>query len=268
MVLLKNKSIEKRLKKLKIIFLDMDGTIYMGNDIFPWTIDFLKGLTAKNIRYVFLTNNSSRSADAYVNKLAKMGIEASIEDIYTSGDATIDYLKEHKVKKIFLMGTPSLEEAFVKAGFKLSDNNPDMIVMGYDKTLTYQKLNTAYHLIKHGVPWCATHPDMLCPTPTGFDIDLGAMMQALISATGVEPKVIGKPNAEMTGPLLNRLGVSSEYVAIMGDRLYTDIKTGLNGGLISILVLTGEATKEDVKTSEVAPHIMIDKNIDLLDFFS
>lgn len=261
-----NTALAERLTKLELIFLDMDGTIYMGDDLFEWTPPFLKGLQERGIRPVYLTNNSSRSKSAYQDKLAKMGVQAHLDDIYTSGDATIDYLKQEGIQRIFLMGTPSLEEAFIEAGFTLAETEVDMVVMGYDKTLTYEKLNTAYHLITAGIPWCATHPDLLCPTPHGFDIDLGAMMQALISATQVQPKIIGKPHAEMTGPLLKRLGVPTQQVGIMGDRLYTDIKTGLNGGLVSILVLTGEATAEDVRTSEVNPHLVIEKNIDLLEY--
>lgn len=261
-------AVAARLRDLKLIFLDMDGTIYMGDQIFPWTLEFLSGLEERGIRRLFLTNNSSRSAESYVQKLSAMGIAAEQSDIYTSGDATIDYLKAQGVRKLFLMGTPSLEDSFTKAGFELTESSAEMVVMGYDKTLTYEKLNCAYQLIRSGVPWCATHPDLLCPTPEGFDIDLGAMMQALVAATDVQPKVIGKPHAEMTGPLLQRLGIPTRQVAIMGDRLYTDIKTGLNGDLLSILVLSGEATRADITTSGVEPHLVLEKNSDLLSYLS
>lgn len=258
--------ISSRLKELEIIFLDMDGTLYMGDQLFEWTPVFLNGLREYGLRAVFLTNNSSRSRSAYHEKLAGMGINVNQEDIYTSGDATIDYLRQLGASRIYLMGTASLEKSFQEAGFVLANNAVDMVVMGYDKTLTYEKLNRAYHHIAEGVPWCATHPDLLCPTPDGFDIDLGAMMQSLIHATGVQPKIIGKPHAEMTGPLLKRLGVDPSRVAIMGDRLYTDIQTGLNGGLLSVLVLTGEAGREDVANSDIQPHLILERNVDLLSY--
>lgn len=214
-----------------------------------------------------MTNNSSRSREDYVDKLQRLGIEVGTEDIYTSGDATIDYLREEtKHKNIFLLGTPSLQAAFYNAGFILTDD-ADCVVMGYDKSLTFERLNHAYHLLVEGKPFIVTHPDMVCPAPGGtFDIDAGAMMQALIAATGVEPKVIGKPQPTMMAPLLRQLTFDKDQMAIMGDRLYTDIRAGASSGILTILVLTGEATEKDVETSAVKPDYVLARSIDLLDF--
>ena len=260
--------IEKRLEKIKLFALDMDGTIYLGNQIFPFTHPFLEGLKNAGKKYVFLTNNSSKSGDDYFQKLKKMGIETDRSLIYTSGDATIEYLKGILPgARIFLMGTRNLEDDFRNAGFRLDESSPDFVVLGFDLTFTYEKLEKACHFIRQGVPFIATHPDFNCPIEQGQMIpDCGALSAAITAATGVKPKVIGKPNKEMLEGLLKRAGVTKEELCIMGDRLITDIKMGIDFGILNILVLTGEAKAEDLSHSPIIPDFVIGKNVDLLSF--
>ncbi len=260
--------IRKRLEKIKLFALDMDGTIYLGNQIFPFTLPFLEGLKKAGKKYVFLTNNSSKSGDDYFQKLKKMGIEADRSMIYTSGDATIEYLKGIRPgARVFLMGTLNLEEEFSKSGFILDESAPDFVVLGFDLTFTYRKMDKACRFIRQGVPFIATHPDFNCPMEENqMAPDCGALSAAITAATGVKPKVIGKPNREMLEGLINRTGVSKEELCIMGDRLMTDIKMGLDFGILNILVLTGEAKEEDLMGSSILPDFVIEKNVNLLSY--
>lgn len=260
--------IERRLKKIKVFALDMDGTIYLGNKIFPFTLPFLEGLKNAGKKYVFLTNNSSKNSGNYYDKLKKMGIETDRSMIYTSGDATIEYLKGLRPgARVFLMGTQNLEDDFSKSGFILDESAPDFVVLGFDLTFTYSKLDQACRFIRRGIPFIATHPDFNCPMEENqMAPDCGALSAAITAATGVKPKVIGKPNREMLEGLLNRTGVSKEELCIMGDRLITDIKMGLDFGILNILVLTGEAKKEDLMATAILPDFVIEKNVDLLSY--
>ena len=255
--------------------LDLDGTLYQEDRLFDGTLEFLSGLDRHHIQKTYVTNNSSKGSLDYFKKLSSLGISLTADEIYSSADATLDYLKQSThYNRIFLLGTPSLEAAFAAAGFTLTPN-AQCVVMGYDKTLTYEKLNQAYQLIKSGVPFIVTHPDILCPIKDGgFDLDLGALMQPLIYATGVEPVVIGKPHAPFIDGLLNKLYAGNKEVfdsrslAIMGDRLYTDIRTGRDNNFLSILVLTGEATRDDVEQSDLVPDFILEKNVDLLSYLN
>jgi HAD superfamily hydrolase (TIGR01457 family) len=261
-------NIKTRLKKVKVVALDMDGTIYLGNSIFPFTGSFLNGLTDSGKRFVFLTNNSSRNAQDYYLKLREMGLNVEKSQIYTSGDATIEYLNSMKPNaKIYLMGTENLEEDFRLSGFHLTDTDPDFVVLGFDLTFTYEKLEKACDLVRQGVPFIATHPDFNCPVEDGGMIpDCGALSAAITAATDVLPKVIGKPHQEMLEGILNRAKIKKEELCIVGDRLMTDIKMGQDFGIPSILVLTGEAQLEDLESSDVVPDLIIEKNIDLLKY--
>jgi len=272
-VMLAENEFRKKLQGVQCILLDLDGTLYQEDRIFDFTLDFLAGLDRCGIRKIYLTNNSSKGRSDYFNKLTSMGISLKEDEIYSSGDATLDYLKRcTDYQRIFLLGTPSLEAAFTAAGFILTPD-AQCVVMGYDKTLSYEKLNQAYQLIKSGVSFIVTHPDTLCPIKNGgFDIDLGALMQPLIYATGVEPVIIGKPHPPIIDGLLEKLSAGSrrpfnlQSLAIMGDRLYTDIRTGKENDFLSILVLTGEACRDDVEQSDVTPDFILKRNVDLLNY--
>ncbi|NTW72063.1 MAG: HAD-IIA family hydrolase [Eubacteriaceae bacterium] len=240
----------------------MDGTIYLGDDLIDGAREFLGKIKAEGKEYIFLTNNSSKNKEAYIQKLNKMGINALDKDIFTSGDATIYYLKKYtKFKNIFLLGTPSLEEAFIEAGFNvIKERSADIecVVMGFDTTLTYEKLWIACDYIRE-VPYIATHPDFNCPLEGGkFMPDIGAMIAFIKASTGKEPVVIGKPKEYMLEAILDTYNLEKGDVAMVGDRLYTDIKMGYDLGVTSVLVLSGETTMDDYNESEIRADYIFD----------
>ncbi len=244
------------LSKIKCFLLDMDGTVTIGNELLPGAAEFLKYLKESGRDYLFMTNNSSKNSDDYVQKMRGLGIACNPIDVMTSGEATVNYLYSLKPKaRVYLMGTPELEKQFLDYKFILTDKNPDFVVLGFDKTLTYEKLVIGCDLIRAGVPYIATHPDFNCPMPNDAYIpDCGAMMELIKASTGKTPKVIGKPNREIVESVFRkRCQYKPEEFAMVGDRLYTDVKTGINAGITSILVLSGEATMKDVNESDVKP---------------
>ncbi|MDZ7260580.1 MAG: HAD-IIA family hydrolase [candidate division KSB1 bacterium] len=260
--------IRKRLEVVRCFVLDMDGTIYLGNELFPFTLDFLKALEEKARDFIFLTNNSSQSARDYAQKLSRMGIQVPPEKIYTSGDATIEYLLElNQGKNLFLLGTKSLHRAFREAGFVTDSCSPDFVVLGFDLTFNFQKLDQACRFIRRGVPFIATHPDFNCPQQGGDMLpDCGALAAAITAATGVSPKVIGKPNQEMLNGLLKRLNLNKKYLAFIGDRLMTDIRIGELYGITTILILTGETKSEHLAHSPIKPDFVFEKIIDIAEY--
>lgn len=252
-----------RLKKKECFLLDMDGTIYLGDELIYGAKEFLKKIKEENKKYLFLTNNSSKNKGSYVEKLAKLGIEAKENEIFTSGEATTIYLnKIKKGAKIFLLGTKALEEEFEKAGFKLikeRDQEVDFVVLGFDTTLTYEKLWIACDYISEGVKYIATHPDYVCPLAGGKCMpDVGSIMALVKGTTGKEPLVVGKPNKYIVDGILEKYKLKKEDLCIVGDRLYTDIRTGLDNGLTSILVMSGETNKKMLANTEFVPDYVFD----------
>lgn len=232
----------------------MDGTVYLGNTILPGALQFLRYLKSTGRDFLFLTNNSSRCAAYYARKLTDMGWPASPEDILTSGLATCLYIASRKPgARICLLGTPELEAEFRKNGLNLTDTEPDFVVLGFDTTLTYEKLANACRLISAGVPYIATHPDINCPTETGYIPDCGAMMALIQAATGKTPKVIGKPNREIIDAAFARKPYGLQNMAMVGDRLYTDIATADNASITGVLVLSGETQAADLVQSSIRP---------------
>ena len=242
-----------RLSSLRVFMLDMDGTIYLGDRLFPCTLPFLSYLRSTGRRAVYLTNNSSRSRDKYVTRLASFGIDASPDDIFTSGEATTLWLSERAPgAHIYLAGTPSLEREFEDAGFTLTAKDPSYFVLGFDQTLTYEKLTLICNLVRSGIPYIATHPDFNCPVEGGFIPDIGATIAYIEASTGRRPDVvIGKPNRTIAEMAMRKYGAAPEELAMVGDRLYTDIALGANAGIASILVYSGETTREDYQASSV-----------------
>ena len=258
----------EKLKQKKCFLLDMDGTIYLGNNLIDGADRFLEILKEKGKKYIFLTNNSSKNKEEYVKKLSGMGIDAHLEDIFTSGEAAVIYLnKIKKNAKIFLMGTKALEDEFIKAGFVLTKERGekiDFVVLGFDTTLTYEKLWIACEYLAGGVPYIATHPDFNCPLADGkFMPDAGAMMAFLKASTEREPLVIGKPNRYIIDAVLEKYSLKKEDIVMVGDRLYTDIRTGIDNGLTSVLVMSGETNKKMLENTEFIPDYIFDsvKNI-------
>lgn len=244
------------LKQIRLFLLDMDGTIYLDDDLFDGTLDFLNYVRSVGGRYMFLTNNSSKSVDKYIEKLAKFGIESTKEDFLTSTNATIVYLKKKDYHKIYGFGTATFRQQLIEAGLPITDkleDDIDCLCMGFDTELSFKKLEDACILLGRGVDYVATNPDWVCPTWYGSVPDCGSVSQMLCNATKRMPLFIGKPQPAMVNLALEESGYAPEQAAIIGDRLYTDIACGINAGISAIFVLSGEGTLEDLKTSEVQP---------------
>lgn len=248
-------------RKIKHVALDMDGTIYMGSQLFPFTKDFLKELTDNGIGYSFLTNNPTRSRVDYLKKLEKLGIEATPDQMYTTAVATIEYLKEKmpEVKRIFATGTPSMIKEFEEAGYEMTAidaaDMPDLLLVAFDTTLTYERLCHASWLAAQGIPYIATNPDRVCPTdlPTVL-VDCGSLCKCIEHATGRCPDlVIGKPNPDMLSGIMYRYGLKAEEIAMCGDRIYTDVAMAQNAGAFGVLVLSGETTLQTALEAENPP---------------
>ena len=261
-------TLKEKLARIKHVALDMDGTIYMGNTIFPYTIPFLNKLKELGISYSFLTNNPSKSLNDYLAKLAKMGIQATAEEMYNTTIATIDYIHAHypEAKKLFLLGTPSMISQFEQAGFISTtddpDDVPDVIVAAFDMTLVYPRLCRAAWWISQGVPYIATNPDRVCPTnERTILVDCGSICKCLESATGRQPDItLGKPDPNMLVGILQQKHLQPEQIMMVGDRIYTDIKMAQNANAFGTLVLSGETTL-DVANSAPNPPDLICESI-------
>lgn len=290
---------------IRLFVLDLDGTFYLGDRIFDFSLDFLRTLEETGREYMFFTNNSSRSPMDYVKRLNGMGCRITRRHIMTSGDIMIEYLRRYYPEKtVYLLGTPALEESFRQEGIRLFNTGgacgyrpdieigadaainpdldsrsdavkksaagimqaadkkcdvinkparPDIVVVGFDKTLTYEKLVCACRYIREGAEYLATHPDINCPVPGGFDPDCGAMCALISLSTGRQPIVLGKPAAETVEMIVAKTGFKPWQIAFVGDRLYTDVAAGVRNGSRGLLVLSGEATMADVEASDVKP---------------
>lgn len=254
----------ERCRKIKHVALDMDGTIYMGSTLFPYTHKFLDTLTENGISYSFLTNNPTKSHKDYLIKLDKLGIKATDEQMYTSSLATIDYIKQHHptAKRLFTLGTPSMQEEFIKAGFELCEDDPndrpDVLVVAFDTTLVYSRLCRAtWWASKLDIPYIATNPDWVCPTDQEVIlVDCGSLCKAIEGACKRQPDVvIGKPNPNMLLCIRDKMGLQSDEIAMAGDRIYTDVATAQNAGSLGVLVLSGETTLETALANDPQPDI-------------
>jgi len=264
MVLQTEEQRNNALRKIHHIALDMDGTIYNGNTLFPFTIPFLDKLRQWGISYSFLTNNPTKSAGDYVNHLLEMGVPAKLSDMYTSAQATIDYLHMHhpEFKKLFILGTPSMIHEFEEAGFVSAEDDakdtPDAVLVSFDKTLIYSRLCRAAWWIRQKLPYIATNPDKVCPTDLQtILVDCGSLISCLAYATDRQPDiVIGKPDPRMLYCIMEKQKLRPDEVAMVGDRIYTDVKTALNAGSTGILVLSGETTIDIIRKSNSKPTLI------------
>lgn len=249
------------LKNNNLFLFDMDGTLYLGDQLYGFTKELLETIREKGKRYLFMTNNSSKSVADYVKKLAKLGIEATEEDFITSSQATAYYLKlHHKGQKLYVCGTNSLKEELRKNEFEVTENLDEVecVVMGFDTELTFKKLeDVSKLLLTRELPYIATNPDYVCPTEFGSVPDCGSVCDMIYNATKKRPLVIGKPEALMPELAMQQHGYSKEETTVIGDRIYTDIKSGLNAGINTILVLSGETTQEILDASEDKPHMVL-----------
>jgi NagD protein len=253
------------LSAIRHIALDMDGTIYRGETLFPETLPFLQMLRDLGIGYTFLTNNPSKNTGDYLAKLRKMGINADANQLYTSIDATIECLRERlpSARRLFVLGTPSMCAAFTAEGFMLLPDDPaqrpEAVVVGFDTTLTYPRLCRAASWIGQGIPYVATNPDRVCPTdePTTL-VDCGSITAALERATDRAPMaVLGKPDIAMLRGILSRHDLKPNELAMVGDRLYTDMEMARRAGAVGVLVLTGETTRDQAQKAEMPPDCIV-----------
>lgn len=244
-------------KRKKLFLLDMDGTIYLGDNLFDGTLDFLRRVREQGGRHLFATNNSSRGVNAYVERLQKMGIDAVADDFLTSIDALIWYLRgKYDDALIYAFGTRTFREQLTDAGFRITDRlekGISLLVCGFDTELTFQKLEDACILLGRGVDFVATNPDWVCPTAWGSVPDCGSVCEMLFRATGRRPKFIGKPQPEMVLLSMERCGCTREETVLIGDRVYTDIACGVNAGVDTAFVLSGEGVVNDIETYQVTP---------------
>lgn len=246
-----------RLGDKELFLLDMDGTIYLDRELFPWTIPFLDAVKAGGGKYRFLTNNSSKSGQDYIAKLAGMGIQAEREEFVTSVDALISHLLSRPSYRLcYVFGTESFKGQLRAAGMPVTDRREDgvdCLIIGFDTELTFQKLEDACILLNRGVDYVAANPDWVCPTWYGSVPDCGSVCEMLYRATGRRPRVIGKPQPAMAYLAMEQAGISPEKTLMIGDRLYTDIAAGVNAGIDTAFVLSGEGTLADLELSEVKP---------------
>jgi HAD superfamily hydrolase (TIGR01450 family) len=235
------------LAEIDVVFLDLDGTIYLGGDLIQGALEFLNRCDARGVKRYFLSNNSSRSVDQYVSKLNGLGIPSTADDVLLSTHDLLSWLATNDVTESWLVGTEGMREMLEARGISTRSENPEYVVLGYDTEISYEKIATAAVHMHRGVPMVASHPDMVCPSPDGGLPDTGAYMAMFEATTGVRPvHVCGKPEPGMILHKIKALGLEPSRCAMVGDRLYTDMAMATRAGVQGILVLSGEATKEDV----------------------
>lgn len=265
-----------RLRAIRHLALDMDGTIYRGGTLFPFTRGFLDRMRGLGIGYTFLTNNPSKSSADYLAHLNRLGITAGPDELYTSAQATIDWLRKNRpeARRLFILGTASMQGQFTAAGFALTADDPadtpDAVVVGFDLTLTYARLCRAAWWMQKGIFCVATNPDFVCPTdqPTVL-VDCGALCAMFQAATGRAPdRVFGKPDPSMLDGIRARHGLAAAEIAMVGDRLYTDVLMARRAGALGVLVLTGEATAEDAARSAEPPDLTLPSLVELGDLLA
>jgi HAD superfamily hydrolase (TIGR01450 family) len=233
-----------RLRACRGFLLDMDGTIYVDEKLVPGALELIRHLDETGRRYLFLTNNSSARAADYQSRLARLGIEVPRERVMTSGDATISHLLERTpFRSAYVVGTPALVAEFEAMGIDTDAGDPDCVVVGFDRTLTFAKLERACTLLFAGKPYFATHPDRTCITAHGLIPDIAAIIAACEAVTGRSPKIIGKPEREIVDAALRRLGTTTDDTAMVGDQLDTDMTMARRAGLCGVLVMSGETTE-------------------------
>lgn len=248
----------KNLSTIKLFVLDMDGTIYLGNRLFPFTIGFLKRIENTGRQFCFFTNNSSKNREMYLEKLRGMGIEVLPEQMMISNSVILEWLLEHRPgERCYVVGTPPLLEDFRRAGIPLDEKDPDYVVLGFDTTLTYEKLSKACGFIRSGKPVYGVNPDFNCPTEDGFIPDCGSIAALVKASTGVQCEFFGKPSRHTLNYLVKQTGCRPEEMAVVGDRLYTDIAVAAGTEVTSILVMSGETTPELLRESDIRPDLIV-----------
>lgn len=257
---------KEEMDRIKTFVLDMDGTIYLGNKLFGYTKQFLKSVEKEHKKYYFFTNNSSKDQETYIRKLECMGIKIKPQQMMISNHVAIEYLKEYYPgKTIYIVGTDLLKREFKKAGFLLTEENPDIVLLGFDTTLNYEKLKKACDYIRNGCIYFGMNPDWNCPAEDGkFLPDCGSMAKLIEASTGRFPEFFGKPSKYTLDYIIKETGNKPEEIAIVGDQLYTDIAVADGSAVTSILVLSGESSLEDVEKSKIKPDYIVENLMEIL----
>lgn len=251
--------------KKKLFLLDMDGTLYLDEELLPGAAEFLRRVRGTGGRYLYVTNNSSRGIGGYLDKLRRLGLPAEQEDFFTSVDATVLYLRERfgeraRSMRVYLAGTRSFLTQMEEAGFNVTtelEDGIELVLSGFDRELTFRKLEDVCILLGRGLPWVATNPDWVCPTWYGFVPDCGSVCEMITRATGRRPDFVGKPEPLMARAAMALTGCAPEETLLIGDRIYTDIACGVNAGIDTVLVLCGETSEEDLARSETKPTLAV-----------
>ena len=250
---------------IKGLAIDMDGTVYKGMDVIPGAREFVSELKRRGIPFTFVTNNSSKGRRHYYDKLKKLGFDVGIDNVLTSGIATLRYLNEkHPGRTVYPLGTESYVAEVREYGVLIDDKDPDIVLLSFDREITYEKINNAYQFLMRGADFIATHPDDLCPTEDGYDVDIGPFIMMFEYLTKAKATVIGKPNRLLLDMASSQMGIGPDEIAMVGDRLYTDMRMAWDNGIPSILVLTGETTLEDLKKSDIKPTYILDSVADII----
>lgn len=249
------------LKDKKLWLFDMDGTIYLGDKLFCGVKEFFSSLKNKGVNYAFITNNSSKGKKDYLSKILGFSIDATEENFYTSVDASIQILKkEFNNSLIYAQGTKSFIKNLIDGGLNVTtdyNENAKCIIVGFDTELNFDKLTTTCKMLLKDIPYYATNPDWVCPTEFGYVPDCGSMCFGIEKATGRKPLFIGKPSGFMIEKAMEKFGVEKKDTVVIGDRIYTDVASGVNAGVDTILVLSGECTIKDYEESEIKPSLVI-----------
>ena len=256
-----------KLINCRLFLLDMDGTLYLGDDVFDGAVDFIHSLSETGRNYIYLTNNSSRAGVDYITRLRRLGFPCEAENVFTSGMATGEYLNQnYPGAKVYLAGTRAFYRELKSYGIDLvNDENGhtdafdvDVVVQGFDTELVYEKLDKAVHFLRRGAKFIAANPDWVCPMAAGEVLpDCGSICALLTASTGVEPEYIGKPNRNMIDVVSKMTGIPNENICAVGDRLYTDIAVAKNAGSVSVCVLSGESSEADIEASDVKPDYVL-----------
>lgn len=245
------------LKKIKCFILDLDGTVYLGNKILDGSIEFLNILEKSNIKFKFFTNNSSKNAKVYIDKITNMGYNVKNNMMMISNEVIIDHIKkELSNKKVFILGNEYLRNDFINSNIDVVEENADVVVVGFDTSLVYENVSKACDFIRNGATFLGVNPDFNCPMENGFIPDCGSICAMITASTGKEPVFFGKPSQYTLKYILNDMGLKEEEIAFVGDRLYTDIAMGKDNDLVTILVLSGETKIEDLKESNIQPTLI------------
>ena len=256
-----------RLINTRLFLLDMDGTLYLGDDVFPGAVDFIHSISETGRKYIYLTNNSSRAGVDYITRLRRLGFPCEAENVFTSGMATGEFLNQnYPGAKVYLAGTKAFYRELQSYGIDLvNDENGhtdvtdvDVVVQGFDTELVYEKLDLACHFLRRGAKFIAANPDWVCPMPADEVLpDCGSICALLTAASGVKPHYIGKPNRDMIDVISKMTGIPNENICAVGDRLYTDIAVAKNAGSVSVCVLSGESSEADIEASDVKPDYVL-----------